>query len=333
MHLSPEDEKPGALDRLVDFAAKTLDALGLNGTRLRWRWSRHRARLAEAGARSDMLVRSARAKHKMCPACRTLVARSASTCEACGASLASVRAPGFRRVVANLLPGMTAATSLLLLANGFWFLLTLMAQIQGGEDAGGLFSSFDGRLLYEFGSGYSPATLAGEWWRIITPIFLHGGILHFFFNSYVLVQLGPLVEEEFGTQRFWVIYLLSGICGSALSQFVRPVNTVGASGAIFGLIGLLLVYGWRTGGSRGTAIRTGMMRYLVYVLIFSILGPRGIDHLNHAGGFACGALLGLVVRSGGYRGKSEAIAWSGIAVLGVLLVMWSFYRVAVPALT
>jgi membrane associated rhomboid family serine protease len=332
VHVSPEDEKPGALDRVVDFAAKTLDALGLNGTRLRWRWNRHRAHLAEAGARSDMLVRSARAKHKMCPACRTLVPRSATRCEACDADLASVRRPGFGRVVANLLPGMTAATSLLLLTNGFWFLLTLLAQIQGGGDAG-LFSPFEGRLLYEFGSGYSPATLAGEWWRIITPIFLHGGILHFFFNSYVLVQLGPLVEEEFGTERFWVIYLLSGICGSALSQFMRPVNTVGASGAIFGLIGLLLVHGWRTGGSRGTAIRTGMMRYLVYVLIFSLLAGSGIDHLNHAGGFACGALLGLVVRAGAYRGKSDAIAWSGMAVLGVLLVMWSFYRVAVPALT
>jgi rhomboid protease GluP len=325
---SPEEPRPGALDRAVELAARRL-----NGTRLRWRWNRHRARLAEAGARGGMLVRSARAKHKMCPACRALVLRSASRCEACGADLARVRTPGVGRIVANLLPGITAATSLLLLTNGFWFLLTLLAQIKGGGGAGGLFTTFDGRLLYAFGSGWSVATLSGEWWRIVTPIFLHGGILHFFFNSYVFLQLGPLVEEEFGTERFWVIYLLSGIAGSALSQFVRTVNTVGASGAIFGLIGLLLVHGWRTGGARGTALRAGMTRYLVYILVFSLIPGVGIDHLNHAGGLACGALLGLVVRAGAFRGRGEAATWRGMAVLGVLLVLWSFYRVAVPALT
>ena len=330
----PEDEhRPGALDRAVELVARAFDALGLNGTRLRWKWNQHRARIAEAGARGGMVVRSAQATHKMCPACRALVARSASSCEVCGADLASVRAPGVGRVVSNLLPGITAATSLLLLANGFWFLLALLAQMKAVEGGSlGLFVSFDGPLLYRFGSGYSPATLAGEWWRIVTPIFLHGGILHFFFNSYVLVQLGPLVEEEFGTERFWVVYLASGIAGSALSQFMRPVNTVGASGAIFGLIGLLLVYGWLRGGARGAALRAGMTRYLVYVLIFSLIAGRGIDHVNHVGGLVFGALLALVVRAGGYRGRGHAAIWEALALAGVLLVVLCFYRVATTAL-
>jgi rhomboid protease GluP len=327
----PDEHRPGFLDRAVDRAARLLDGLGLNGARLRWKWNRHKARLAEAGAQGGMVVRSARMRHKMCPACRTLVARSASTCDGCGESLASVRAPGFGRVLSNVLPGITAATSLLLLVNGFWFLLTLLAQMKGADGRIGLFASFDGELLYRFGSGFSPATLAGEWWRIVTPIFLHGGIIHFFFNSYVLVQLGPVVEEEFGTERFWVIYLLSGIAGSALSQFVRPVNTVGASGAIFGLIGLLLVYGWVRGGARGEALRASMTRYLLYVLIFSLIAGRGIDHVNHAGGFACGALLGLVVRASGFRGRGSAALWEVAALSGVLLVVLSFYKVATTA--
>jgi len=128
------------------------------------------------------------------------------------------------------------------------------------------------------------------------------------------------------------VYLTSGIAGSALSQFVRPVNTVGASGAIFGLIGLLLVYGWLRGGARGEALRAGMTRYLVYVLIFSLIAGRGIDHLNHAGGLACGALLALVVRAGGYRGRSQAAAWEVTALAGVLLVLLCFYRVAMSAI-
>ncbi len=152
--------------------------------------------------------------------------------------------------------------------------------------------------------------------------------MHFFFNSYVLLQLGPLVEEEFGTHRFWVVYLASGIAGSALSQFVRPVNTVGASGAIFGLIGLLLVHGWLSGGARGAALRQGMSRYLLYILVFSLIAGAGIDHLNHAGGLVCGALAGLVVRPAGHRARSSAAVWSALALAGVLLVLLCFYKVA-----
>lgn len=155
-------------------------------------------------------------------------------------------------------------------------------------------------------------------------------MLHFFFNSYVLLQLGPIVEEEFGTERFWTMYLLCGIAGSAASQFARPVNTVGASGAIMGLMGLLLVYGWRRGGARGEALKAAMLRYAVYIVIFSLL-VRGIDHINHAGGFVCGALLGLLVPPGPFRGRAEAVAWEIAAGAGALLVVYCFYRVAVSA--
>jgi rhomboid protease GluP len=324
------DGPGGWLDRLVDWLASGLDALGLNGTRLRWKWNQRRARLAESGLRAEILWRSARSRHKMCPACRALVPRGASRCAECGETLASVRAPGIGRLLANVLPGVTAATSLILLANGFWFLMTLMAFMRSGQ-GGSLLGSFGGELLYRFGSGYSPATLSGEWWRIVTPVFLHGGILHFFFNSYVLVQLGPVVEDEFGTERFWVMYLLCGIAGSALSQFVQQhVNTVGASGALMGMMGLLLVYGWRTGGARGEALRRSMLRFAAYILIFSLL-VRGIDHVNHIGGFLCGALLGWIVPGGGFRGRAAATAWKTAAIAGVLLVLFSFYKVAASA--
>jgi len=332
-----ENKGTGLLDLLVDWLARAMDALGLNGTRLRWKWNQKRMQIGERGLRSEILWRSARGKHKMCPGCRTLVPRSARKCPECGRSLAAVSAPGIGRMLSNVLPGATAATSLILLVNGFWFVMMIMAQVKAGGGSGGgfsLFGSFDGELLTRFGSGLSrPFRLSdgtvtgGEWWRIVTPIFLHGGLIHFFFNSYVLLQLGPIVEEIFGTARYWVIYLCCGIAGSALSQFVRPVNTVGASGAIMGLMGLLLVYGWRRGGALGESLKASMLRFAVYIAIFGLLVP-GVDNWNHAGGFACGALLALFVPSAGYRGRGEAAFWQTASLAGVLLVLWAFYNVA-----
>jgi membrane associated rhomboid family serine protease len=332
-----ENKETGLIDRIVDLLARAMDALGLNGTRLRWKWNRKRMQLAESGVRTEIFWRSARGKHKMCPGCRALVPRSARNCPECGRGLASVSAPGIGRVLANVLPGATAATSLILLVNGFWFVLMIMAQIKGSVGSGegvSLFGSFDGELLVRFGSGLSvPVALpdgsvtGGEWWRIVTPIFLHAGLLHFFFNSYVILQLGPMVEGIFGTARFWTVYLSCGIAGSMASQLPREVNTIGASGAAMGLIGLLLVYGWRHGGALGESLKASMIRFLIYIAVFSLVFP-GIDHFNHAGGFACGALLALVVPTGEYRGRGEAAFWQAASLAGVLVVLWAFYNVA-----
>jgi rhomboid protease GluP len=227
------------------------------------------------------------------------------------------------------------ASSLLLLVNGFWFLLMLLADLRVGGGANGplgVFGHFDGRLLVDFGSGASWLTLAGEWWRFVTPIFLHAGLLHFAFNSYVLLQLGPLVESEFGTERFWVAYLLCGIAGSAASQLLqplvigRPVNTVGASGAILGLMGILLVHGWRQGAA-GRGLRDAMLRYLLYIVVFSLL-VRGVDHFNHAGGLLCGAALGLVLAADRPRQRFVAALWHAASLGFVLLVVVAFLFVA-----
>jgi rhomboid protease GluP len=314
-----------------------MDAVGLNGTRLRWKWNQKRSRLGEAGLRGEMMVRSARGRHKMCPSCRALVPRSARKCPECGAELASVGAPGIGRLVSNVLPGATAATSLLLLVNGFWFVLMVMAQIRGGSGGGGgsIFGGFDLDLMIRFGSGLSRYVpqfgTGGEWWRLVTPIFLHGGLIHFFFNSYVLLRLGPLVEEIFGTGRFWVVYLLSGLAGNALSQLPRLTNTVGASGAILGLIGLLMVFGWTRGGPMGDRIKRQMIQFAIFIAIFGLVVP-GIDNWNHLGGFICGALMGLVTPTGPYRGKAESAFWQIASLAGVLLVVFAFYKVALSAI-
>ena len=188
---------------------------------------------------------------------------------------------------------------------------------------------FDFYTTLRFGGGYGSLVLAdGEWWRFVAPIFLHGGLLHFGFNTYVLLQLGPIVEELYGTERFWIIYLLSGISGNLVSQLVSShTNVIGASGAICGLIGLLLAYGMRRGGSGGEQIKRGMMRYAVYILIFSLL--PGISLLSHAGGFAGGLLLGLAVPAGAIRERRRNMTWQLLSMAGVLLVLFVFYQVSV----
>ncbi len=325
------------LDKLIDLLARALDALGLHGTRLRWRWNQRRQQLGESGLQALMFWRSARAPHKMCPSCRALVPRGAGRCPECSAPMAGVRAPGLGRALSNLFPGATTTTALILLVNGFWFALMVMVLIRSGRDGG--FSSLlffpddFGRTLVRFGALYTPLVQGpADWWRLIPPIFLHAGLLHFFFNCYVFLQLAPTVEEEYGTERFFVAYLASGIAGFALSLGWSSLwggfkLTLGASGAILGLMGLLIAYGVRRGGAAGERVKSAMLRYLLYILAFSLL-MGSVDHAAHIGGLVTGFALGFVLPYGPYRDRRHAALWQTLAAVGVLAVVYAFARVA-----
>ncbi len=328
-----DEPKLGLADQLVEFVANTMNSIGLNGTRLQWKWNKRRRDLAERGMQREILWRSAKGKHKMCPSCRALVSRSVSKCTECGTSLAAVRGPGFGRMLSNIFPGASTATSLLLLVNGLFFLLLLMSSIQEASQPGGRgggLMGFGTEVLRRHGAMQPPLVLQlGEWWRLISANFLHGGLIHFGFNSYVLLQLGPLVEETYGTDRFWISYLFSGISGYllvlALGSPFRPV--IGASCAIVGMIGLLLAYGIRRGGVAGGNIRTAMLQYAFYILIFSLL-PR-ISFLGHAGGFIGGFLIGFVLPAGQLSNPAQIKIWQALSIGGVLLVLYAFYQVAI----
>jgi len=325
------DRTPSGLDRWVELLAKAMDAVGLNGRRLLWKWNRRQSTLGEAGARGEQMLRSAKGRHKMCPACRALIPRSEKSCPECGASLAGVSTPGPGRLLADLLPGISGATSLLLLVNALLFVLVLMTPEPGGASGGGGMGRmfvFSTNLLLRYGGGLGGlVTLDGEWFRLITPIFLHSGLIHFGFNSFVLLQLGPLAEEACGTPKFWVLYLFAGFSGNVLAQFLSPSPVVGASGAIVGLIGLMLAYGIRRGGIVGSNIKRAMMQYAFYILIFSLL--PGISFLSHAGGFVGGFVAGLALPPGPPRTPKEARTWQLLALGCVLLVLYCFYQVAV----
>src|SRR5438105_11193044 len=99
--------------------------------------------------------------------------------------------------------------------------------------------------LMAFGVKSNAEIVKGQWWRFITPIFIHIGLLHLLFNSYALWIIGPQVEKLYGGPSFVVLYVLTGIAGVAGSYFYHPYSiSAGASGAIFGLFGVLLVFGF-----------------------------------------------------------------------------------------
>jgi len=168
---------------------------------------------------------------------------------------------------------------------------------QGETLSGGLFSGGTGpigeaNLINAYLVG------AGEWWRIFTSAFIHLGPIHLAFNMFVLYQYGSLVERMYGPIEYLVIYLLCAAGGSILTMLVDPEQfAAGASGAIFGLVGLLFVVSRRHHAVLGREARmmvAGIGGFVVYLLIFTFLVP-GISWTGHIGGLLVGAVLGFLL--------------------------------------
>ncbi|NWF81724.1 MAG: rhomboid family intramembrane serine protease [Chloroflexi bacterium] len=139
---------------------------------------------------------------------------------------------------------------------------------------------------------------AGQYWRLLTATLLHANLIHVFFNSFALYALGPESERIYGTARFLAVYLLAGIGGSVASYLLSPVPSVGASGAIFGLIGALGIFYYlnrATLGDFGRAQLQSMAAIAVINLIIGFSSPGVIDNWGHMGGLAVGTLTGLAL--------------------------------------
>ena len=152
-------------------------------------------------------------------------------------------------------------------------------------------------LLLFGASGAVPVFMLDRWWTVLSAAWLHGGLLHIFFNMYWVRQIGPAVSELYGPGRLVIIYTVGAIVGFALSSFAgeyfqfmpfRALQgaqlTVGASAPIFGLFGALVYYGWRTGSS---ATYRMAWQYVLIMFVFGLIMP-GIDNYAHAGGFIGG---------------------------------------------
>ncbi|MEO7158581.1 MAG: rhomboid family intramembrane serine protease [Vicinamibacterales bacterium] len=269
----------------------------------------------------------------ICPSCGVLVGVNDPTCYNCGRRNPGLwgYGPALRRLGNDLgfVNMVTAGTVIM-------FALSLILSRQGVQ----MMLSPSGQILYLLGaSGAFPVISEGRWWTVLTAAWLHGGIMHIFFNVMWIRQLGPAIAGLYGAGRMVIIYTLSSITGFALSTalYVAPIHvpffggaglTVGASAPIFGLLGALVYYGRRTGASHvGQA-------GLQYALIAGVMGfiLPGVDNSAHLGGFIGGYLTSLVLDPL----KSERIDHLAIAVgclvITLLAIIWSVVT-ALPQLT
>lgn len=190
------------------------------------------------------------------------------------------------------------------------------------------------RIVLGLGAKVNSAIVAGQVWRLFTSMFLHVDVLHIGFNSYALFIFGQQVERPYGPVRFPLIYLLSGLAGSALSFLLSPAPAVGASGAIFGLIGVTgaYLYRYRDFIVSGRSRLLNILSIAAYNLIYGFVVPN-VDNWAHIGGLLAGLALGWflapryqVMRTSltgppEVQDRSSTKQWLGGIGL-VLLVIW-----------
>lgn len=261
----------------------------------------------------------------LCPNCRKLISIDEPECPYCG-----LTRPGMVRRL-NALSRFSLEPShivkVIIYANVVFFLLSLFlnpSELGFTANPLGLLAPSSQSLFLLGASGAVPVSEYGRWWTLISASFLHGGILHIFFNMAALSQLGPFVLQEFGFSRFMMIYILTGAAGFLLSVIAGVPFTIGASAGICGLIGAILYYGKSRGGYYGQAIYKQAMGWIIGLVVFGLLIP-GINNWAHGGGVISGIILGFML---GYQARNRETALHralGLAclILTVLSLLWA----------
>jgi rhomboid protease GluP len=214
----------------------------------------------------------------MCPNCRAFVTASDRVCPYCqtplGARAVDRRNAG--EILGGLIPQARFTTVMILLINTALFLVQQFVPQSGITSAG---------------QSLPAAYMDGQWWRLVTAGFLHGGVLHILMNSWVLFDLGAEVEMLYGTSRLIVFYFVSTVTGFAASSHIQGGHvSVGSSAGIFGLIGAMLAFGFTDRSSLGMQVKALYSRWVIYGLVLSFL--PGIDLWAHVGGFSGGFVAG-----------------------------------------
>ena len=272
-------------------------------------------RIPPSCARYNKCVESRR----MCPNCRAFITTDDKVCPYCDIKLQAPAAA--RRAPADLLGGLIPharfTTMVILLINaGFYLAEELPGLIQNG--AAGL-------PIFQAGAKFGPYIHQGQWWRLLTAGFLHGGILHLLMNSWVLFDLGAATEEAYGTSRYLVIYFLSTITGFYGSYLWNPgVASVGSSAGIFGLLGAMIALGVRDKSSYGAALRAHYVQWGIYAILLSALFPA-TDNAAHIGGVAGGFAIAYVAGTPRLTGYGERLwQFGGAAAVGLTAVAFAF---------
>jgi rhomboid protease GluP len=266
-------------------------------------------------------------KSQLCPNCRRLISVDEPRCPYCGLS-----APGSRWKNNPLTRGLSGDQLIraIIYANIALYLLSLVIQPRAmglNMNPLRLLAPTNESVAALGATGTWLRSIAAYWWTLISASYLHGSIMHIFFNLFALYQIGPLIIQLYGAYRFMVIYTLSGAAGFLVSYYAGVYLTLGASASLCGLIGAALYYGKNRGGTYGQAVFRQIGGWAVGILLFGFLIPR-INNWAHFGGFAAGILLAMALSYNEKRREDFLHrALSGFCLLiTILILLWSIFR-------
>lgn len=283
----------------------------------RWRnqWFRVREQARETG--QEIFV-----EQKMCPACRALVDRHSRQCPYCGQVLQVAGTGPAGRLASRLVPTNVPATGILIGVNLLMFL------VEYALSRGTLLHPINDAVVGPMGvSVPMPLMIAtGQYWRWITAMFLHAGWLHIGFNMWALYDLGPVCESLYGTSKYVTLYLATGVIGNIAASLTQS-SVLGASGALFGLLGLLVTYGLRERDSASRQLRAYAGRWIVYALIWTFVIP-GISAAAHIGGLLGGIALGYLISDNPPLTEASIKAWRLAQWAAVVITCGAFFLMA-----
>ena len=258
----------------------------------------------------------------MCPNCRAFITINDRVCPYCGVQLGP-RAVDMRatQLAASLLPRANLSSLIVLIINVAFFIAEIAVGAHFGTGASPM--NVDPRAAIFLGAEYPAFVAGGQWWRLITAGFLHGGLLHIAMNSWSLFILVTEVEQFYGTARLIVAYVVSTFVGF---YFAYRFNTfaLGASAAAFGMFGIMLAMGLRERANPLVqAIRAHYGQWLIIGLVLS-LGP-GISLAAHLGGLLGGFIVGAIGGLPGFPNTPRESVWKLIAAVSILVVIYCFF--------
>jgi rhomboid protease GluP len=277
---------------------------------------------------------------QLCPSCGSLVGIHATRCHQCGTNLTFSMA-AVTRGLSGVFAGPAPVTSALLVANLLMFGVEWLATTaQGGGGGLSILWGMGGEAAYRLGlSSPYPIYIQHQWYRLVTAMFLHGGLIHIGFNMMALMQIGPALEELYGSARYLFLYVVTGIFGFLVSSFPyglwRGSTSLGASGAILGLIGALLAITTKRGGAYMRDLRSRLISSVALLFALGLFGV-GIDNKAHFGGLALGFVLGKIFPdrqplNPRERQFAHALGWiAGLAIIASFALMILHYRDPLP---
>ena len=274
---------------------------------------------------------------KLCPACGALVGIHATRCHECGASLRFSLAALSKKLSGLFGENEAPVTTVLLIANILMLGVSWLSFAAVGEGGGlTILWGLVGEPQFRLGASYGPAIFfENEWWRLVTAMFLHAGLIHIGFNMMALMQFGPALEEVYGSARYLFLYVVTGAFGFLLSA-ARGHFSLGASGALLGLVGLLLAITTKRGGAYMREIRSRLITSVAMLFLLGFSGFMAMDNFAHGGGLAAGFVLGKIFVDRKPMNVKEiriahALGWlAGIAVIASFVLMLLHFHDPLP---